>query len=196
MREDGEKVVHIYDGIEEQDNQLPRWWLYILYASIVFAVAYWFHYQVFRSGPSSVTAYRVAKAERAAAEAKRAANVSPERLEAMAQDPTVRAKGQEIYTQTCVPCHGPAGGGIIGPNLTDDHWLHGGGPKAILASVRTGWPEKGMPGWGAPLGEERVQAVTAYLLSIKGSNAPGKPPQGEREAPSAPTPATTRAAMP
>ncbi|RYG69473.1 c-type cytochrome, partial [bacterium] len=96
-----------------------------------------------------------------------------------ARDVGTVARGKDVFDQTCTPCHGPLGGGAIGPNLTDGAWLHGARPEQILATVRDGVADKGMPSWSASLGTDRVQAVTAYVLTLKDTNVPGgKAPQG------------------
>lgn len=176
--EDKDRVVHEVDGIEEYDNQLPRWWLYTLYATIVFAAGYWFVYQSGAFADQPMAAYQAELAKKA----KSTGTVSPELLAALASDPAVVEKGKQVFTSTCVACHRNDGGGNVGPNLTDDFWLHGGTPDRIFKTVAEGVPDKGMPAWKPQLGDERVQAVTAYVLTLKGTNVPGgKPPQGARE---------------
>ena len=89
------------------------------------------------------------------------------------------SSGKKTFVSTCAPCHGLEGQGIIGPNLTDGAWLHGGKPIDVYTSVTNGYPEKGMRPWGPMLGTARIRAVTAFVLSIKGKNvAGGRPPQG------------------
>ena len=89
------------------------------------------------------------------------------------------AAGTEIFASMCAPCHGAEAQGIIGPNLTDSAWIHGGKPASVLRSIRNGWPTKGMPGWTATLGDEKVMSVAAFVVSIRNTNvAGGKPPQG------------------
>ncbi len=180
-----DEILHEYGDIKEMDNELPNWWLYILYGSIVFAVGYWFHYQVFKSGESPTKVYNQEMAAAAAIEADRvrsAGVMSNEALLTLSRDTATVEKGKDVFTQTCVACHGPNGGGTIGPNLTDDMWLHGSAPESIFATVRDGVIAKGMPVWGAQLGAERVQAVTAYVLTLRHTNVPGgKAPQGVPE---------------
>jgi cytochrome c oxidase cbb3-type subunit 3 len=86
-----------------------------------------------------------------------------------------------VYQQNCATCHGAEGQGLIGPNLTDNAWLQGGKPVDIHKTIAQGSVAKGMPAWERTLGVERVRAVTAYVLTFKGRNVPGKPPQGEPE---------------
>jgi cytochrome c oxidase cbb3-type subunit 3 len=173
-----DRVVHEIDGIEEYDNQLPRWWLYSLYLTMVFAAGYWF---VYHSGGFADQPLQIYQAE-LQKKAKSTGTVSPELLAALANDPAVVEKGKQVFTSTCVACHRNDGGGSVGPNLTDDYWLHGGTPDKIFKTVSEGVPDKGMPSWKPQLGDERVQAVTAYVLTLKGKNVPGgKPPQGTRD---------------
>lgn len=177
-----ERVVHSVDGIEEYDNELPRWWLYSLFATMVFAAGYWFVYQnAFADSPLETYQREVAKSSSANAA------VTPEALAALVKSPAAIDQGKGVFTQTCVACHRNDGGGLVGPNLTDDFWIHGSTPERIYETVAKGVPDKGMPAWGSQLGSERVQAVTAYLVSIRGTNvAGGKAPQGDREVAVAP----------
>ena len=180
-----DRVVHTYDGIEEYDNRLPRWWLYTLFGTIAFAFFYYFHYQVFRIGDSPEVAYgrEVSAAQAVAAErARNSGLLNDDTLTTLASDPATVSKGHDLFATSCAPCHGPAGGGNIGPNLTDAFWIHRGNPQAIYTTISSGVSAKGMPAWGPQLGAERVQAVTAYVVSLRDTNVEGgKPPQGDRE---------------
>lgn len=179
------KVIHVVDGIEEYDNKLPNWWLYTLYGTIAFAALYWFHYHVSGFGDLPRAEYQAEMDRVAAIEAARikaAGAVTPEALAALAKDKGTVAQGKQVFTQTCAACHRQDGGGVVGPNLTDDYWLHGSAPDKIYNTIVNGVPDKGMPAWGAQLGIDRVQAVTAYVVTLRGTNvAGGKAPQGERE---------------
>jgi cytochrome c oxidase cbb3-type subunit 3 len=171
--------IHVYDGIEEQDNRLPNWWLGILYGSIVFAFSYWFVYEIAHYWPGPRQTYL---AQAAAAEARAAAQpLSDDILKKMAADAKVVTDAGRTFQQMCSPCHGPTGAGVVGPNLTDKFWLHGGAPTAIHKSITGGFPTKGMPPWGQMLGPTRVRALAAYVVSLKGKNLPGKEPQGTEE---------------
>ncbi len=178
-----DKVVHRYDDIEEFDNHLPNWWLVTLYGAVIFAIGYWFHYEVFHSGPSSTESYEqsVAADRRAAAErARRTGAMTDEALVTLSHDPATVAAGRQIYTTNCVACHGANAGGIIGPNLTDNAWLHGGRATQIFRTVMEGVPARGMVAWGPQLGDERVQSVVAYVLTLRNTNvAGGKAAQGD-----------------
>jgi cytochrome c oxidase cbb3-type subunit III len=179
-----ERVVHEVDGIQELDNKLPRWWLYTLYGAIVFAAGYWFTYHVAAFGESPLEAYKGELDRAAALEAAnlKVGEATPEALVELSKDPRATALGKQVFTSTCAACHRQDGGGIVGPNLTDEYWLHGGAPEKIYATVARGVPDKGMPAWQPQLGPLRTQAVAAYVIQLRGTNAPGgKPPQGERE---------------
>lgn len=184
---DEDRVVHAYDGIEEYDNHLPNWWLVTLYGAMVFALVYWFHYQVLHTGPSLAQSYEtsVAADRRAAADrARRAGAMTDESLVALSRDPATVQAGRGVFAQSCVACHAANGGGGIGPNLTDSAWLHGNRPTQMLTTVNEGVLTRGMPAWGPQLGLDRVQAVTAYVMTLRDTNVPGgKAPQGTVAAP-------------
>src|SRR5690606_6169533 len=106
--------------------------------------------------------------------------VTDEMLAALAQDPAAVEAGKALYAQYCVACHGPEGGGLIGPNLTDAYWINGAGkPTEIRRIVASGVAAKGMPAWEPMLGVEKVDQITAFVETLKGRNVPGKEPQGE-----------------
>lgn len=177
-------VVHEYDGIIELDNRLPRWWLYSLFGAIGFAAVYWIYFHSAGGGELASREYARIRARQIAEEAERikeAGEVTPEMLVTLTKDTGTIEQGREIFESNCVTCHGSGGKGMIGPNLTDDHWLHGGEPLQIYGTVRNGFLEKQMPAWGKQLGEGKVRAVTAYVMTIQGTNvAGGKAPQGEK----------------
>jgi cytochrome c oxidase cbb3-type subunit 3 len=182
------EIIHEYDGIEEADNSLPRWWLLTFYGAIVFSIGYWFYYHEYEIGPTQSEIFAAQMAERAAQ-----GTADAETLVLLSQDESTVAEGREAFAGTCAACHGDQAQGEIGPNLTDEHWLHGGGPEQIYTSIREGiTPDEaqipgsaGMPAWGQQLGERPVQAITAYLLSIRGTNVSGREPEGEVYDPSA-----------
>ncbi len=170
---------HQHDGIREYDNPLPNWWLAIFIGTIVFGYGYWMHFHVAGTGQGLIAEYQAAEAEAA----RRAAATRPltdEVLLALAKDPQTTASGEKVFAQNCVACHGAQGEGKIGPNLTDEFWIHGGKPTDIFGTVNKGWVDKGMPAWGPSLGAERVRAVVAFVLTRRGLNLPGKEPQGDR----------------
>lgn len=179
-----EEGIHEYDGIIELDNALPRWWVYVLLGTMAFALGYWLWFETFRFTPSPRQAYRaemrIIQAEEAARErAERA--VTPAVLVALSQDDARVGQGRELFATTCTACHAPNAGGNIGPNLTDEYWLYGGAPDQVFHTVMHGTP-RGMPTWGRQLGQERVESVVAFLLTVRNTHvAGGKPPQGPRE---------------
>jgi cytochrome c oxidase cbb3-type subunit 3 len=170
------EIIHEYDGIEEADNRLPFWWLMTFFGAIVFSVGYWFYYQEFHAGASPTQAYY---AERAAAAEKNGVDPSEGELVALAEGPGLEL-GKQLFAANCVACHASQGEGKIGPNLTDDAWLHGSAPVEIFRTVRDGVAEKGMPAWGAALGRAGATQVTAFVLTLRGKNLPGKAPEGQR----------------
>ncbi|MGD0530308.1 MAG: c-type cytochrome [Polyangiaceae bacterium] len=173
---------HVYDGIVEHDNRLPLWWQLTLYGAVVFALVYWFGRRL-DAIQSPREASQSDRAVQHAAEAERArarGTIDDAMLSAIAKDPATLAQGKEIFVSTCAACHKADAGGNIGPNLTDSYWIHGNKPTDIYKTVSEGIPAKGMPTWTPVLGEERVEAVVAYVISIEGTNVPGgKAPQGE-----------------
>jgi len=171
------KVVHVYDDIQEEDNRLPNWWLGILFGSIVFAFGYWFVYEVTRAAPGPLDSFRTEVAEAARRKAE-SGPVTNQSLLVLAKDPRTVDAGKQVFLSTCAPCHGAQAQGIVGPNLTDRFWLHGGAPVDIHRSITNGYPEKGMRPWGPVLGAERIRTVAAFVISLKGQNVPGRPPQG------------------
>jgi cytochrome c oxidase cbb3-type subunit 3 len=176
------EIIHEYDGIYEADNQLPAWWLLTFVGAIVFSVGYWFYYQEFRAGASPTQAYY---AEQAAAAEKNGVDPTEGELVALAQGPTLEL-GKQLFAGNCVACHAARGEGKIGPNLTDDAWLHGSAPLEIFRTVRDGVAAKGMPAWGPTLGRASVTQLTAFVLTLRGKNLPGKAAEGQRAESSAP----------
>ena len=180
---DSEEKFHVYDGIVEHDNPLPTWWLWTFFLTIIFAFIYLIHYEI-GGGPTLTKELEVAmqELEHSQATATAAAPMETEDslTAAFAKDGLLEV-GAAQFTSKCASCHGPELGGLIGPNLTDNHWIHGKGTRLdILKVIREGAPEKGMPPWGPVMKKEEIYAVSAYILSKKGTNPAGaKPPQGE-----------------
>lgn len=183
--DDQDRVVHEYDGILEYDNRLPNWWLYTLFGSIIFAGLYWVYYHQLEIGDSPLQAYNAEvqkEEERREAKAAGMQPVTPELLLDLSRDTAVVEAGSVAFAQMCAACHGPTGGGLIGPNLTDEYWIHGSSPDKIYEVIRDGVLAKGMPAWGASLGEEKVRATTAYVMTLRNTKvAGGKAPEGEPE---------------
>jgi cytochrome c oxidase cbb3-type subunit III len=180
-----EMLEHEFDGIREFDNPPPSWIMWMLYGSIVVAVAYWLFYQTFGVGSLPVQSYEAEMARAAEVQLARMSGqeLSDATLLLMSAVPSQVSEGRKIFEQFCVVCHGANGEGNVGPNLTDGFWLHGGAPMKVLGTVTNGVPDKGMVAWAGQLGPARVQKVVAYVLTIRNTNRPGKAPQGDPEVP-------------
>lgn len=172
---------HSFDGIEELDNPLPNWWLWILYGSIVFSIVYWLLYHTLGVAPLPEESYRAEMQAAAEAQLARAAagGVTNASLTLMSQMEDQVEQGRQLFQTYCVVCHANQGQGLVGPNLTDAYWLNGGTPLDILNTVTLGVPSKGMAAWGRQLGPQRVEQAVAFVLSIRDTNVPGKESQGE-----------------
>ena len=163
---------HNYDGIRELDNSLPPWWKYGFYLTIIVAIIYIYRFQVSGSGPSSREEYvaemQQAEAEKAAYLAKSAGNVD-ENTVTLLTDPADVAAGQQVFQTTCMACHAKDGGGGVGPNLTDDYWLHGGGIKDIFKTIKYGWQEKGMKSWKDDFSPKQIAQIASYVKTLHGT---------------------------
>lgn len=218
MTDMNEKLLdHDYDGIRELDNDLPRWWVWLFYLTIIFAVLYMLYFHVLGIGYLSADEYRqeidpsYVRIEAGGsrlfglAPVYRSPLTSPERdARLSAGMPTVvlaykeekresdtttyvtytepdrLAAGKAIFDRLCFTCHGKIGEGGIGPNLTDDYWLHGGAFPEIVKTVKFGVPTKGMVAWRMDLKPEQIIEVASYVKSLHGTNPPNpKAPQGD-----------------
>jgi len=173
---------HDYDGIKELDSKIPPWfsWLFIL--TILFGVYYMLNYHVFASGKVSQEEYEQemkAAAEKKEALIKSGALVNEETVTKLT-DPADLKAGKQIFETNCIACHAADGGGIVGPNLTDKYWIHGGGIKNVFKTIKNGVPDKGMISWQSQLNAKQIQDVASYVLSLQGTKpANPKAPQGE-----------------
>ncbi len=175
---------HEYDGIREYDNPMPRWWLLTFVVTIVFSIIYTLNVGPIGNGKGRIADYEASMQAFAAAHPAPTGKISGEALLALAKRPETRALGEKTFKGTCAPCHRPDGGGLIGPNLTDDYWLHGGSITDVYTTVTSGVLEKGMPAWGKMLKPAELEAVVAYVWTLKGTNPPNpKAPQGVQIAP-------------
>lgn len=174
------KEGHVYDGIAEEDNPLPTWWLWSFLLTVIFAFIYYIHYEVSKAGPSLQDEFTQAmqELEKHKASAPRPTESEESLLAAMGTD--IIALGKTTFDGKCAACHGNNLQGVIGPNLTDNYWLHGKGTRLdILTTVRAGVPAKGMPPWEAMLSRDEQYGVVAYIVSKFGSNPAGaKAPEG------------------
>lgn len=189
---DDKLLDHSYDGIQEYDNPMPRWWVWVFWATIIFVPLYYFLPAPFGEGPGMIAQYEADVATHAAApQVASGPAVSDDDLQRMSADATALADGKTVYEANCAACHRADGGGLIGPNLTDDAWIHGSAPSQVHHTIATGVLAKGMPPWERILKPEQLNHVTAYVLSLKGSNPPNpKAPEGPAATPLA-TPAPT-----
>lgn len=174
---------HNYDGIRELDNRLPPWWLYGFYVTIVFSVVYLYRSHVTHAAPSGTEEYQAAVAKAEAQQEERLKNqknkVDENTVVLLSDKPSVES-GKAIFAANCVACHGKLGEGIVGPNLTDDYWIHGGSINDIFKTVKYGYPEKSMQSWKDLLSPVQIAQVSSFIKSIHGTNPPGaKEKQGE-----------------
>lgn len=181
---------HAYDGIQELDNRLPPWWLYGFYVSIVAGVIYLFNFHIFGYSPLMDEAYEIEMAEAQAATeaylASLALNVDERTVEYVLEDSRL-SSGAGLFNKHCKACHAADGGGGVGPNLTDDYWLHGGQISDLFTTIKYGIPAKGMKSWKADLTPTEIQNVATYILSLNGTTpAAPKDAQGEFEEPAQP----------
>ncbi len=195
--EEKDKILETHqdnDGIQEYDNPLPGWFLYLFYGCVLFAGLYAPYYvgyshamataggggaNLSASGGDYLASVRLEEAARAAAPT---VELKGADLIGYLKSPASVSGGETVFKANCVACHGDQGQGVVGPNLTDPFWLHGGSPQAVLASVSHGYPDKGMPAWKNVLGSEKARMAAAYVISLKGRTVSSpKAPQGDKE---------------
>ena len=174
---------HDYDGIKELDNSLPPWWVYLFYACIIFAAVYLVRFEIMGADNQEMELKKeMAQAQIDIAEYKKTApDLMDENSVTLLTDAAALVAGKAIYTANCVACHRPDAGGQIGPNLTDDQWILGGGIKNVFHTLVNGGRDgKGMISWKGTLKPKQMQEVASYVLSLKGSNPKDpKAPEGE-----------------
>ena len=174
---------HDYDGIKELDNNLPPWWKYGFYLTIVTGVIYLLHFHVFKTGDLQGKEY-----DNAIAQAKievdefmktSANNVDENTVKVLTEASDITA-GKDLFIANCVACHGKGGEGTVGPNLTDEYWIHGGSIQDLFKTLKYGWVEKGMKSWKDDLSPIQMAQVSSYIRTLKGTNPPNpKAPQGD-----------------
>jgi len=180
---------HNYDGIKELDNTLPPWWVYMFYASIVFAIVYLVRFHVL-DGDSQIVEYNKAVAE-AKASLKKYKSTATDLITAenvtLLTDAKDLSRGKAIFNLNCASCHIADGGGSIGPNLTDEYWILGGGIKNVFTTISNGGRDgKGMIAWNKTLKADDIAKVGSYVISLQGTTpANPKAPQGEKWVPEA-----------
>jgi cytochrome c oxidase cbb3-type subunit 3 len=173
---------HNYDGIQELDNALPPWWKYGFIITIGFAFVYLLNFHVLGNGKNPTEEYQ-AEMENA--------QVAKETYEAKNKDRIDEANvpmasaagvqnGQTNYSANCVACHGANGEGGVGPNLTDDYWLHKGSLNDVYNTIKKGYPDKGMQSWATKFNPKEMSELASFVKTLQGTKpANGKAPQGD-----------------
>jgi cytochrome c oxidase cbb3-type subunit 3 len=173
---------HDYDGIKELDNALPPWWKWGFYITLVLGVWYLLRFHVWETGPTPLQEYETEMtiaANQLEEYRKNNKEAVDEKTVTMADAKGI-AEGKAIFTKTCTPCHGMNGeGNMVGPNLTDKFWIHGGSISEVFRTINIGVPEKGMQAWGKNFAPAEIKYLASYVLSLQGTNPPNaKAPQG------------------
>ena len=181
--EDSIMLDHDYDGIKELDNNLPPWWKYGFYLTIVVGVIYLFNFHVLGTGDLQTKEYEkeIAQAKLEVEEFMKtsANNVDESTVKLLTEASDIEA-GKTVFIANCAACHGQLGEGTVGPNFADDYWIHGGSIQDIFKSIKYGWVEKGMKSWKEDLSPMQIAQVTSFIKSLRGTNPPnGKAAQGD-----------------
>ena len=175
-------IGHSYDGIRELDNATPPWFTVSFIATIIFAFVYMYRYHIAYSAPNQLQEYKMEVAQANADQKAYLAsqgNLVDETSVTMLDAAGISA-GKGLYTSNCVACHGAAGEGGVGPNLTDDYWLHGGSINDIFKVIKYGVVEKGMKAWQEDFSANQIAQLSSFIKSIHGTNPPGgKEKQGD-----------------
>ncbi|MBL9139347.1 MAG: c-type cytochrome [Verrucomicrobiales bacterium] len=180
---------HEADGIRELDNKLPRWWVWLFYLTTAFAAIYLVYYHVLKAGDLQAAEY-TKEMERGDKIKSVALARFEEGLGSMqpATDQAILTQGQQTFMTLCAPCHRPDAGGLVGPNLTDDYWIHGPKFSDNLKVIWNGVPEKGMVMWKGVLQPQDIHAVASYIYTLRGTKPPNpKPPENLAPAPTGPS---------
>lgn len=176
-------VGHVYDDIRELDNRIPPWFNYLFGVTVIFAFIYMTDYHVLGISKLSTDEYLE---EVVAANLQKkimlasGGSINENALVAL-KDAESLKEGGEIFQKFCISCHGPQAGGLVGPNLTDEFWIHGGGIKNVYTTIKKGVPAKGMISWELVFSQKQIQNIGSYVLSLKGTNPlGGKAPEGQK----------------
>ena len=174
---------HDFDGIKELNNKIPPWFMAIFYGAIIWAVIYMVDFHIIGSGNVQEEEYlaevQVAEMEREILN-KSGALVNEETVTILS-DAGALSSGKDIFIKNCAACHGMNGEGLVGPNFTDEYWIHGGGIKDLYKTIKYGVPQKGMISWESLLDPTKIQEVSSYILTLKGTNPPNqKGPEGKK----------------
>jgi len=174
---------HDFDGIQEFDNRLPNWWVGTFVLTVLFGIWFWTGRHTFGTELSHQEEFEQDLADNLALqEAKGSGGPNDDAVLAALRDPHELGEGKKVFNTNCAACHTADGGGLIGPNLTDNYWIHGSKPSQIAAIITSGVPDKGMVTWKGVLSSNQIKEVAAYVVSLHGSK-PAKPkePQGVLE---------------
>lgn len=177
---------HEYDGIREYDNDLPRWWLWTFYLTIIFAAGYWFYYETAAVGGDQLERLQVSVTSHQA-QYKTSLPASDDEpvfddqaALLLMKNPALLQQTKSLYGSNCAACHGAEGQGVIGPNLTDNSWIHGGAAANIENTIRKGVVEKGMLAWEGTLSSGQIRQLVGYIISLEGTApANAKPAEGQ-----------------
>lgn len=175
---------HNYDGIQELDNPLPAWWVWLFYATIIFSVVYFIYFTFMLASSGERIDAKINKLKDPAVEV--TTTVLPTETETLPNagfpsDADSISLGKGVYDSKCLACHTADGGGLVGPNLTDKYWIHGKGTNEDIYDVIVkGVPEKGMISWQPLLSDKEIRAVTAYIKTLQGTT-PANPKALEGE---------------
>jgi len=173
---------HDYDGIKELDNSLPPWWKYGFYITITIGIIYLLNFHVFGYGKNPTQEYleeiEQSKIDAIAYASKNADNVDESNIQMPLKSGL--DEGKEIFTTICWTCHGKLGEGATGPSLTDAYWIHKGSLNDIYASIKHGYPEKGMQAWEKNYSPKQINNLAGYIITLNGTKPPNpKDPQGD-----------------
>lgn len=182
-KEDDIDLGHDYDGIRELDNSLPPWWVYGFYITILIAFGYIYVYHFSDLGYTQQQEYDIAIQEgedqKAIFAAMQTNSIDEKNLVALT-DASSLESGKKIFIASCAACHGAEGQGGVGPNLTDDYWIHGGHVRDVYLTIKNGVPEKGMIAWKSQLQPATMVKIASYIKTLRGTNPPNpKDKQGE-----------------
>lgn len=180
---------HEADGIRELDNLLPRWWVWLFNLTIAFSVFYMLYYHVFSAGDLQAAEYtrewQRGEEIKSASIAKFEAGIA---TLTPSQDAVVLSEGRQLFTTYCAPCHRVDAGGLVGPNLCDDYWIHGSNYVDNVKTIINGVPAKGMLSWRGVLNPKQIQAVSSYAYTLRGTNPKNpKPPENTVQTPTGPS---------
>jgi len=174
---------HDFDGIHELDNKVPPWFNFLFYGTIVWGIIYMLVFHVFGDGQIQANEYKM-EIQQAAFEKEiliKSGTFLNEETVTLLKDAVGISEGKNIFQKNCISCHAADGGGLVGPNLTDDYWINGGGIKNVFKTIKYGVPAKGMITWQTQLDPNKIQQVASYVISLHGTKpANPKAPQGTK----------------